>query len=191
MEDQQIIELYFKRDEQAIAESQAKYGDYCTRIALNILDNLQDAEECVSDTYLRAWEAIPPTKPAKLGAYLGKITRNLSLDYFKARKSAKRGNSLFQVSLDEINECVPAGSTGYGSGFDDETEARRVGECINRFLRKQSHEVQDVFICRYFYSDSIGEITRRFGLSESKVTSMLLRTRIKLRRFLESEEIRL
>lgn len=191
MEDQQIIELYFKRDEQAIAESQAKYGDYCTRIALNILDNLQDAEECVSDTYLRAWEAIPPTKPAKLGAYLGKITRNLSLDYFKARKSAKRGNSLFQVSLDEINECVPAGSTGYGSGFDDETEARRVGECINRFLRKQSHEVRDVFICRYFYSDSIGEITRRFGLSESKVTSMLLRTRIKLRRFLESEGIRL
>ena len=191
MEDQQIIELYFKRDEQAIAESQAKYGDYCTRIALNILDNLQDAEECVSDTYLRAWEAIPPTKPAKLGAYLGKITRNLSLDYFKARKSAKRGNSLFQVSLDEINECVPAGSTGYGSGFDDETEARRVGECINRFLRKQSHEVRDVFICRYFYSDSIGEITRRFGLSESKITSMLLRTRIKLRRFLESEGIRL
>ena len=191
MEDQQIIELYFKRDEQAIAESQAKYGDYCTRIALNILDNLQDAEDCVSDTYLRAWEAIPPTKPAKLGAYLGKITRNLSLDYFKARKSAKRGNSLFQVSLDEINECVPAGSTGYGSGFDDETEARRVGECINRFLRKQSHEVRDVFICRYFYSDSIGEITRRFGLSESKVTSMLLRTRIKLRRFLESEGIRL
>lgn len=191
MEDQQIIELYFKRDEQAIAECQAKYGDYCTRIALNILDNLQDAEECVSDTYLRAWEAIPPTKPAKLGAYLGKITRNLSLDYFKARKSAKRGNSLFQVSLDEINECVPAGSTGYGSGFDDETEARRVGECINRFLRKQSHEVRDVFICRYFYSDSIGEITRRFGLSESKVTSMLLRTRIKLRRFLESEGIRL
>ena len=191
MEDQQIIELYFKRDERAISESQAKYGDYCLRIALNLLDNMQDAEECVNDTYLRAWEAIPPTKPVKLGAFLGKITRNLSLDYFKARKTAKRGNSLFQVSLDEINECVPAGSTGYGSGFDDETESRRIGECINRFLRKQPKEARDVFICRYFYSDSIGEITRRFGLSESKVTSMLLRTRIKLRRFLESEGIRL
>ena len=191
MEDHQIVELYWKRDEKAIAESQAKYGEYCIRIALNILDNMQDAEECVNDTYLRAWESIPPTRPVKLGAYQGKITRNLSLDRFKARKSAKRGNSLFQVSLDELNECVPGGSTGFGSGFDDETEARRIGECINRFLRKQPREVRDVFICRYFYSDSIGEITRRFGLTESKIKSMLHRTRQKLRKFLESEGIRL
>ena len=191
MEDQQIVDLYWERDERAIAESDAKYGRYCIQIALNILDNAQDAEECVNDTYLRAWNAIPPNRPTKLGAFLGKITRNLSLDRYKARKTAKRGNSLFLVSLDELSECIPDGSTGFGSGFDDETEARRIGECINRFLRKQSGEVRDVFICRYFYSDSIGEIARRFGLSESKVKSMLHRTRGKLKKLLESEGIRL
>ncbi len=191
MEDNHIVDLYFQRDERAITESEAKYGGYCTRIAMNILDNRLDAEECVNDTYLRAWESIPPTRPVKLGAFLGKITRNLSLDRFKAKKAAKRGDSLFFASLDELNECIPAGSTGFGSGFDEETEARRIGECINRFLRKQSGEMQDVFICRYFYSDSIGEIARRFGLSESKVKSMLHRARAKLRKSLESEGIRL
>ena len=191
MEDKQIVDLYWERNERAIAESDAKYGAFCARIAMNILDNAQDAEECVNDTYLRAWNAIPPDRPVKLGAFLGKITRNLSLDRYKAKKTAKRGNSLFLVSLDELSECVPDGSTGFGSGFDEETEARRIGDCINRFLRKQPREVRDVFICRYFYSDSIGEISRRFGLTESKIKSMLHRTRQKLRKFLESEGIRL
>ncbi len=191
MEDKQIVDLYWERDERAISESDAKYGAFCARIAMNILDNAQDAEECVNDTYLRAWNAIPPSRPTKLGAFLGKITRNLSLDRYKAKKTAKRGDSLFLVSLDELSECVPDGSTGFGSGFDDEVEAHRIGECINRFLRKQSGEVRDVFICRYFYSDSVGEIARRFGLSESKVKSMLHRARGKLKKSLESEGIRL
>jgi RNA polymerase sigma-70 factor (ECF subfamily) len=191
MEDKQIVELYWERDERAIAESDAKYGRYCVQIAMNLLENAQDAEECVNDTYLRAWNAIPPSRPVKLGAFLGKITHNLSLDRYKAKKTAKRGNSLFLVSLDELSECVPDGSTGFESGFDDETEARRIGECINKFLRKQSGEVRDIFICRYFYSDSIGEICRRFGQSESKVKSLLHRTRSKLKKFLESEGIRL
>ena len=191
MEDNQIVDLYWERDERAISESDAKYGAFCARIAMNILDNAQDAEECVNDTYLRAWNTIPPNRPTKLGAFLGKITRNLSLDRYKAKKTAKRGNSLFLVSLDELSECVPDGSTGFGSGFDDETEARLIGECINRFLHKLSGEARDVFICRYFYSDSIGEIARRFGLSESKVKSMLHRARGKLKKSLESEGIRL
>ena len=191
MEDNQIVDLYWERDERAISESDAKYGAFCARIAINILDNAQDAEECVNDTYLRAWNAIPPNRPTKLGAFLGKITRNLSLDRYKAKKTVKRGNSLFLVSLDELSECVPDGSTGFGSGFDDETEARLIGECINRFLHKLSGEARDVFICRYFYSDSIGEIARRFGLSESKVKSMLHRARGKLKKSLESEGIRL
>ena len=191
MEDNQIVDLYWERDERAISESDAKYGAFCARIAMNILDNAQDAEECVNDTYLRAWNAIPPNRPTKLGAFLGKITRNLSLDRYKAKKTAKRGNSLFLVSLDELSECVPDGSTGFGNGFDDETEARLIGECINRFLHKLSGEARDVFICRYFYSDSIGEIARRFGLSESKVKSMLHRARGKLKKSLESEGIRL
>ncbi|MBE6652141.1 MAG: sigma-70 family RNA polymerase sigma factor [Ruminococcaceae bacterium] len=191
MEDNQIVDLYWERDERAISESDTKYGAFCARISMNILDNAQDAEECVNDTYLRAWNAIPPDRPIKLGAFLGKITRNLSLDRYKAKKAAKRGNSLFQVSLDELNECIPSGSTGFGSGFDDESEARRIGDCINRFLRKQSAEVRNVFICRYFYSDSIGEISRRFGITESKIKSMLHRARGKLKKFLESEGIRL
>ena len=191
MEDNQIVDLYWERDERAISESDAKYGAFCARIAMNILDNAQDAEECVNDTYLRAWNATPPNRPTKLGAFLGKITRNLSLDRYKAKKTAKRGNSLFLVSLDELSECVPDGSTGFGNGFDDETEARLIGECINRFLHKLSGEARDVFICRYFYSDSIGEIARRFGLSESKVKSMLHRARGKLKKSLESEGIRL
>ena len=191
MEDNQIVDLYWERNERAITESDAKYGSFCAGIAMHILDNAQDAEECVNDTYLRAWNAIPPTRPARLGAFLGKITHNLSLDRYKAKKAAKRGDSLFLVSLDELSECIPAGSNGFGSGFDDETEARRIGECINRFLRKQSGEVRDVFICRYFYSDSIGEIARRFGLSESKIKSMLHRARGKLKKYLESEGIHL
>ena len=113
MEDNQIVDLYWERDERAISESDAKYGRYCVQIAMNILENAQDAEECVNDTYLRAWNAIPPSRPTKLGAFLGKITRNLSLDRYKAKKTAKRGNSLFLVSLDELSECVPAGSTGF------------------------------------------------------------------------------
>lgn len=191
MEDHEILALYEARNERATAESRDKYGQFCLRVALNILDNMQDAEECVNDTLREAREAIPPARPANLEAYLGKLTRDMALLRFKARKSAKRGDSLFQASLDELNECIPAGSTGFGSGFDDETEARRIGECINRFLCKQSGEVRDVFICRYFYSDSIGEITDRFGLPESRVHAILRRSRAKLRKFLESEGIRL
>ena len=191
MEDNQIVDLYRERDERAISESDAKYRRYCVQIAMNILENAQDAEECVNDTYLQAWNTIPPGSPDKLGVFLGKITRNLSLERYKAKKTAKRGNSLFLVSLDELSECVPDGSTGFGSGFDDEAEASRVGECVNKVLRKQSGEVRDIFICRYFYSDSIWEICRRFGHSESKVKSLLHRTRRKLKKFLESEGIRL
>lgn len=191
MENHEILALYEARNERATAESRDKYGQFCLRIALNILDNMQDAEECVNDTLREAWESIPPARPANLEAYLGKLTRDMALLRFKARKSAKRGNSLFQASLDELNECIPAGSTGFGSGFDEDTEARRIGECVNRFLRKQSAEVRDVFICRYFYSDSIGEITDRFGLTESRVHTILRRSRAKLRKFLESEGIRL
>ena len=168
-----------------------KHGPYCIRIARNLLDHMKEAEACVEQAFRQAQDE-PPARPAQRPeVYVGKLTRDLALDVFEARKTAKHGNSLFQTVLDELNQCVPAGSTGFGSGFDDETEAARVGAAVNRFLRKQRREVRDVFICRYFYSDSIGEITRRFGLSESKVNNMLLRTRIKLRRHLESEGIRL
>ncbi len=188
MEDSRIVALYWDRNEQAIVESEAKYGTYCLRISMNIVENRQDAEECVNDTYLRAWNSMPPERPTKLGAYLGKITRNLSLDRYKANHAAKRETSLFIVSLDELSECVP--DCGMGDA-DVALEAERVGQCINRFLRKLPREAREVFICRYFYSDSLSEIARRFGMSESKVKSMLHRTREKLRKFLTSEGVSL
>lgn len=188
MEDQRIVELYWDRDEQAIAETARKYGAYCTRISLNILENGQDAEECVNDTYLRAWETIPPSRPTRLGAFLARLVRNISLDRYRSLHTNRRGVSLFVESLDELEECVPHGD-GWSTGFDDELEARRIGELLNRFLRKQPREAREVFVCRYFYSDSIGEISARFGLSESKVKSMLYRSRQKLRKLLESEGV--
>lgn len=187
MEDSQIVALYWDRNERAIAESEIKYGAYCLHISMNIVENRQDAEECVNDTYLRAWGAIPPERPTRLGAYLGKITRNLSLDRYKASHAAKREASLFIVSLDELGECVPAPAEH--NETDGLLEAERVGRCINQFLKKQRAEVRDVFICRYFYSDSLSEIARRFGMTESRVKSMLHRTREKLRKYLTEEGV--
>ncbi len=195
MDDRNIVDLYWARDERAIAESEAKYGRYCLQISMNILENHQDAEECVNDTYLHAWQAMPPRRPIRLGAFLAKITRHLSIDRYRANHAAKRGHMLFSVPLDELTECIPAGSHRYEDdfhpGLDDELEASRIGDAINRFLRRQRPEVRDIFICRYFYSDSIGEITARFGMTESRVKSLLSRTRARLRKHLESEGITL
>ncbi len=189
MEDKCIVDLYVSRDERAIAESESKYGRYCLQVAMNILDNHQDAEECVNDAFLRAWNAIPPEQPVKLGAYLAKITRNLSLDRFKAAHTAKRGQSQFLVSLDELSECIPAG--GFEGNVEAEAESARVGMLINDFLHRTKAEAREVFICRYFYSETIGEIARRYGLTESKVKTILYRTRNKLRKYLESEGVRI
>ena len=186
MDDSRIIELFEQRDERAIAESNVKYGQLCTRVAMNILQNAQDAEDCVNDTYLKAWNAIPPARPARLGAFLAKITRNLSLDRYRASHAAKRGEYMLEESLDELGECIPAGEHARP---DTEAEARRIGECITRFLGRQTPDARDVFICRYFYADSLESIARDFGFSESKVKSMLHRTRHKLRKYLESEEV--
>ncbi len=187
MEDRQIVDLYWARDEKAIAESEAKYGHYCLQVAMNILENRQDAEECVNDTYLRAWNTMPTERPTRLGAFLAKITRNLSLDRYRANHAARREQSLFIVSLDELSECIPA--EGFDREADISLEAERVGKLLNRFLCRQNAEAREVFLCRYFYGESIGEIARRFGLSESKVKSMLHRTRGRLRHFLESEGV--
>ncbi len=187
MEDRQIVDLYWARDERAISESDAKYGRMCLQIALHILENGQDAEECLNDTYLRAWGAMPTDRPLKLGAYLGKITRNLSLDRYRANHAAKRGSGGFIVSLDELNECIPDREPDPAHAW----EAAQVGACINRFLRRQRATVRDVFVCRYFYADSINEIARRFHLSESQVKSILFRARRRLQAYLESEGVQL
>ncbi len=183
MEDSRIVALYWVRDEQAIAETAHKYGAYCHQIAHNILKNLQDAEECVNDTYLRTWNAIPPERPSRLGAFLGKITRHLALDKFKARHAAKRQGDSFSVSLEELGDCLPSGD------FEIETHARIIGEAINEFLRGEAPTARKIFVCRYFYGDSIEDICRRFSMSESKVKSSLFRSRNRLKAHLEKEGI--
>ncbi len=186
MDDSRIVDLYWARDERALAETEQKYGAYCLKVAMNILDSREDAEECVNDTYVRAWNAMPEERPTRLGAFLAKITRHLSLDRYRANHAAKREESQFLVSLDELNECIP--DRGFPDG-DTALEAAHIGACINTFLRRQRAEVRDVFICRYFYSESVDVIAHKFGMTESGVKSMLYRTREKLRKYLSSEGV--
>ena len=183
MDDERIVALYWQRDEQAIHETDTKYGAFCHKIAMNILSNLQDAEECVNDTYLRTWNAIPPGKPQKLGAFVGKITRHLALDKYKASHAAKRQVDTFALSLDELGECLPA------KDFHADEDARAIGEAINGFLKKETADARKIFVCRYFYGDSIEEISARLHISEAKVKSSLFRSRNRLRIHLEGEGV--
>ncbi len=187
MEDREILELYLARNKRAFTESEIKYGLSCMQIALHILAGDRDAELCVRDTYLRAWESIPPARPAHMGAYLQKLTRSLAIDRYFASHDVKRGYHLFATVLDELGECKPLHTSGFSGGFDPDTEAVRAGECVTRFLRKLGGESRDIFLCRYFYAESLGEIARRFGLNENRVKSHLGKTCGKLAKFLEHE----
>ena len=180
MEDHDIIEMFFARDERAIGETSGKYGSYCGSIAMNILSSHEDTEECLNDTWLRAWNSIPPHRPNILRVFVGKITRNLALDRYKARTAEKRAGGEFAMSLDELDECI---------GASDERESAEIGESISRFLRTQPKETRSVFVCRYFYCDSVADIAKRFGMSEGKVKTLLFRTRNKLKIHLEGEGI--
>lgn len=183
MDDSRIVALYWSRDERAISETAVKYGAYCQQLAMNILENLQDAEECVNDTYLRTWNAIPPERPTRLGAFVGKITRHLALDRFKARIAEKRRGDTFGVSLDELGDCLPSGE------FETEMNARVIGEAINEFLKRELPTARKIFVCRYFYGDSVQDICKRFSIGEAKVKSSLHRSRDRLRAYLEKEGI--
>lgn len=181
MEDGQIIELFWQRSEQAISETDQKYGAYCRQISKNILVNDSDSEENVNDTYLHTWHSIPPQRPACLLAYLGRIARNLAINKYKALRAQKRGGN-FALSLDELDICTPSGLT-----VESELDRRRLGRSLNAFLHTQPGDVQVVFVRRYFFCDSIEAIAKRCGYSQSKVKSMLLRTRQRLRIYLEKE----
>lgn len=185
MDDKEIIQLYLARKESAIEETQDKYGRRCYAIAKNILASREDSEECVNDTWLGAWNAIPPTLPERLGVFVGRIARNLALKRFDRLTAAKR-NPEAVCSLDELGECV---SGEYC--VEDELENRRIEGAINEFLHRQEADKRLVFLRRYWYFDSIGDICRRTGYSRSKVTSMLYQLRQKLKTYLESEEIEL
>ncbi len=184
MEDREIVRLYFARSEQALVETQAKYGAYCYSIAYNILANSQDAEECVSDTYLAAWNRIPPKKPDYLGAFLGRITRYLSIDRWRSRRSQKRGGGEIALALEELGECASKKET-----LEEMLQRKQAAEALNRFLGTLPETERNVLLCRYWYMDSIGDIAEKTGFTTSKVASMLHRARSRLRAFLEKEAL--
>jgi len=182
MEDNEIIELYWRRSEQAIRESGSKYGSYCLSIANHILSNLQDSEECVNSTWLNAWNAIPPQRPNRLSAFFAKITRNLSINKLKARAAEKRSGNEVTVAIDELDECLPA-----PDNVEAEYQRKELGEQISRFLHTLPERECNMFIRRYFFVQPIGEIAARYRLKESNVLVILSRTRKKLRFFLQKE----
>lgn len=182
MEDFKIIELFFKRNENAISETERKYGRYLSKIAYNILFDTEDSEECVNDTYMKAWNTIPPQQPEILSTFLGKITRHLAIDLFRKKHAEKRKISEYALSLSELDECIPDKFSA-----EKKFEQKELSESINRFLASLSKENRDIFVCRYFYSDSIKEIASFFKSSESKIKSSLFRSRKALKEHLEKE----
>lgn len=186
MTDARIIELYFERDERAIGETDRKYGPYCRSIAYNILFSHEDAEESMNDTYLRAWNSMPPERPNILSAFLGKICRRLSIDRWRRDRAEKRGGGEPALALEELEYCIPSGSGDPA----DELELRELQRLYERFLTSLPAAERRVFLCRYWYMDPIADIARRFGFTEAKVTSMLHRTRERFRAVLEKEGYR-
>jgi len=186
MEDSTIIQLYWDRSEMAISATDSKYGPYLGVIARNILRDEQDAEECVNDTYLHTWNAIPPERPSAFRVWLGRITRNLSLDRWRMSRAQKRGGDETTLLLEELEACVPGNHNVEQSLADQEVAA-----LISAFLRRQKPDSRRIFLRRYWYGDSVADIARILRISESKVKSSLFRSRNALRIYLEKEGISL
>jgi RNA polymerase sigma-70 factor (ECF subfamily) len=184
MDDKTIVELYWQRDERAIGETRDKYGRYCYAIAYGILHSAPDAEECENDTYLDAWNAMPPHKPTLLKTVLGKITRRISLDRTKRETADKRGGGEVPLTLDELHECIPDHAS-----IDEKLLTEELARAIDAFLRILDVDTRRVFLRRYWYFDSVGAIARRYGFGQSKVKMMLHRTREGLRDYLAKEGI--
>ena len=187
MTDDGIVELYWARSAQAIPATDAQYGRYCRRIACNILRCAEDAEECVNDAYLAAWNSIPPHRPANLAAFLGKLTRRIALNRLSRRNAAKRGGEA-ALSIDELAECLPAGRT-VEQEVEQEMQAKALSRAISRYLYALPREKRRVFVCRYWYCSSVKEISALFGFSETKTANMLSRIRSGLKRALEKEAL--
>ena len=181
MEDQKIIELFFARSEQAIAQLQNKYGNRCLRVAGNILNNRLDAEECVNDAYLAVWNSIPPQEPDPLLTYVCHIVRNLSIKKYHANSALKR-NSHYDIALDELEECIQTNET-----VENELAVKELAGAINQFLGTLSRENRVMFIRRYWFSDSVADIAGMFRTSSRNVSLRLLRVRKGLKKYLEKE----
>ena len=184
MTDAQILDLYFARDEQAIAETAGKYGPYCHTVAYQILHSNEDAEECVSDTYLAAWESIPPTRPSVFRLFLAKITRSKAINLYHAHRAKKRGGGELPLVLEELAECV---SDRSASGPEEEILATELSKTIDRFLRSQPERDADLFVRRYFFTEPVKKIASDFRISESAVSVALHRIRKRLYAHLEKE----
>ena len=182
VEDKQIIDLYWARAETAISETAKKYGRYCHSIAFNILHSHEDSEECVNDTFFNAWRAIPPQRPSKFAAFLGTITRHLSLNKWEQYSAEKRGRGQVPLVLEELNDCIPA-----SENVEQVVDDLALTELLNRFLGTLSTDSRKIFMRRYWYMNTIKEIAKGYSMSESKVKMSLLRSRKELKQLLEKE----
>ena len=182
MEDSKIVELYWRRDETAIRETEAKYGRYLQKIAYNILADIEDCRECTNDTYLKAWNSIPPYKPVALSTYLGKITRQTAITLWRGRNAEKRRQSQYALSLTELAEVLSGGEEP-----DKTAELQALAASIRTFLLSQSEENRNIFLCRYYYLDTLRDIAASFGMTEAKIKSSLYRIRQNLKTHIESE----
>lgn len=182
MNDAQIVELYWQRDESAVTVTQEKYNTYLLKIAYNILNNHEDSEESVNDTYLAAWNSIPPQKPAVLSTYLGKLTRRISISLFRRKNADKRQGGEFALSFSEMEDVMEGNMEP-----EKEIEAQILGELLNKFLRSLKSDERRTFIGRYYYMDPLKEVAAYCGMSEGKAKTMLFRTRMKLKEYLRKE----
>ena len=182
MEDEKIVSLYWQRSESAIQETEIKYDRYLTKIANNILDNLEDSREQVNDTYLAAWNSMPTHKPSVLSTYLGKITRRLSIDCFRTRNREKRRDSQYALSLTELGDCVSAGNT-----TEEIVNVKLLADTIGIYLRLLPEDARNAFIGRYYFLDSLKEVAAYCGMTESRCKMVLYRTRLGLKEYLEKE----
>ena len=183
MEDSRIIDLYFERSEEAITRTAEKYGRLCRSIALRIVGSYEDAQECENDTYVAAWNAMPPTRPHILSAFLSRISRNIALNRYEYNKAGKR-NSQFNLVLEELEECLASSCS-----VEDTYIAGEVAGMINQFLEKLKTETRIIFVRRYYYADSVREIARRLDIGESKVKTTLFRVRQELKDYLEAQGV--
>ena len=185
MDDGQIIELYHRRDEQAITESDQKYGRMCRGIAINILTIREDAEECVNDTWHAAWNKMPPDRPRSLGAFLGRITRNLSISRFRAARAQKRYGGM-EVLLSELDDCVPS-----PGGVEQELDRKRLAGLIDTWLDSLEENDRTLFVRRYWYGDAVRDLAAECGCTPNKLAQRMLRLRRSLKAFLEAEGVTL
>ena len=182
MQDEKIVSLYWDRDETAIAATEEKYGRYLLKIAYNILSDHEDSHECVNDTYLKAWNSMPPHRPDILSAFLSKITRQTAIDLVRYRTRERRGGARYHLSLYELEDCISADNS-----TESAVDLHLLSEAINRYLRKLSAESRGMFIGRYYYMDSIKEIAGYCGVSEAKVKTTLHRIRKHMKNYLIKE----